>query len=194
MRSPQVQMFEYPVCLLCALVFAGLAVGASLGQSSTRSAKVGGMAHEGPPLEVTLRTDRDSYKLGDEIIVRVLLTNKSRSPLYIYAPLECGESASISIWLKDALSGKDAPEYFISDAVTPPPGSKDDFIKLLPDHVFGVVFTSTMKDFNVRQKGTYEVTAEYHSPIPASMNFGLPIWSREKGAVSSNRVTLTVGE
>jgi hypothetical protein len=174
MRSPLLRIFEHASHLLCALVFAGLTVGTSLGQSSSSSAKVGGIAHEGSPLEVTLRTDRDSYKLGDGITVRVLLTNKSKSPLYIYAPLEWGESASISIWLKDALTGKDVPEYFIPDALTPPPNS--------------------MKDFNVRQKGTYEITAEYHSPIPASMNFGLPIWSREKGAVPSNRVTITVRE
>lgn len=194
MRILPLRMFERLAYLVYALVFAGLSVGTTSGQSSASSAKVGGMAHEGSRLEVTLKTDRDSYKLGDEITVRVLLTNKSRSPLYIYAPLEWGESASVSIWLKDALSGKDVPEYFIPDALTPPPGSKDDFVKLLPDHVFGVVFTSTLKDFNVRQKGTYEITAEYHSPIPASMNFGLPIWSREKGAVFSNRVTITVGE
>jgi hypothetical protein len=152
------------------------------------------MEPDGFPLKVTLKTDRDSYKLKDEVTVQVLLTNKSNSPLYIYAPLEWGESASISIWLKDALSGKDVPENFIPDALTPPPGSKEDFVKLLPDHVLGVVFTSTLKDFNLRKKGTYEITAEYHSPIPASMNFGLPIWSREKGAVPSNRVTITVSE
>ena len=194
MRSPLLRIFERPAHLLCALFFLGLWVGAISGQSAASSAKVLAMAHEGSPLELTLTTDKDSYKLGDEITVRMLLTNKSKSPLYIYAPLEWGESASISIWLKDALTGKDVPEYFIPDALTPPPNSKDDFVKLLPDHVFGVVFTSTMKDFNVRQKGTYEIMAEYHSPIPASMNFGLPIWSREKGAVPSNRVTITVGE
>ncbi len=110
------------------------------------------MAANGSSLKVTLRTDKDSYRLGDDITVQVLLTNESKSPLYIYAPLEWGESASISIWLKDALSGKDVPEYFIPDAVTPPPASKEDFVKLLPEHVFGVVFTSTLKDFNLRQR------------------------------------------
>src|ERR1700730_7988900 len=150
MGSPLLRGFEYSVNLLCALFFVSLSVGAISRQSSANSAKVPGMSHEGSPLEVTLKTDKDSYKLEDEISVQVLLSNKSKSPIYIYAPLEWGESASISIWLKDAL--------------TPPPGSKDDFVKLLPDHVFGVVFTSTMKDFNVRQKGTYEIKAEYHSP------------------------------
>jgi hypothetical protein len=194
MRSLLLRISEYPACLLCALVFAGLTVGTSWGQSSTSGAKVGSMAHEGSPLVVTLKTDRDTYKLGDEISVQVLLTNTSKSPLYIYASLDWGESASLSLWLKDMVSGKDVPEEFIADALPPPPGSKDAFVKLLPDHVYGVVLRSKLAQLNVQKSGTYELVAEYHSPIPASMNFGLPIWSREKGTVPSNRVTITVGE
>ena len=192
MRSFLLRTVGRPVRLLCLILCLSLSIPVSVGQSAARDDKGGNMATDGSSLKVMLRTDKDSYKLGDDISVQVLLTNESKSPLYIYAPLEWGESASISIWLKDAVSGKDVPEYFIPDALTPPPGSKEDFVKLLPEHVFGVVFTSTLKDFNLRQKGKYEVTAQYHSPIPASMNFGLPIWSREKGAVASNRVTIKV--
>jgi hypothetical protein len=152
------------------------------------------MAHEASPLELTLRTDRDSYKLGDNITVHVLLTNRSKSPIYIYATLDWGESASLSLWLKDAVSGKDVPKEFIADALPPPPDSKDAFVKLLPDHVYGVVLRSKLAELNVQKSGTFELVAEYHSPIRSSMNFGLPIWSREKGAVPSNPVTITVGE
>ena len=106
---------------LCALALAGLEGGAASGQSPATKIS----AREGVPLEVTLKTDRDSYKLGDEITVQVLLTNRSKSPLYIYASLDWGESASLSLWLKDAVSGKDVPEEFIADALPPPPGSKD---------------------------------------------------------------------
>ncbi len=193
MRSPLLRIFDCPAHLLCALVFVGLTVGTCSGQSSASGAKVGSMTHESP-FEVALKTDRNSYKLGDNITVQVLLTNKSKSPLYIYATLDWGESASLSLWLKDAVSGKDVPEEFIADALPPPPGSKDAFVKLLPDHVYGVVLRSKLAQLNVQKSGTYELVAEYHSPIPASMNFGLPIWSREKGAVPSNRVTITVGE
>jgi hypothetical protein len=194
MRSLLLRRFEHPVSLLCALVFASLSVGTTSGQSSATGAKVGGMAHEGSPLVVTLKADRDSYKLGDEISFQVLLTNTSKSPLYIYAPLDWGESASLSLWLKDAVSGKDVPSEFIADALPPPPGSKDAFVKLLPDHVYGVVLRSKLAQLNVQRSGTYELVAEYHSPIPASMNFGLPIWSREKGTVPSNRVTIKVAD
>jgi hypothetical protein len=152
------------------------------------------MVHEESPLEVTLKTDRDSYKLGDEISIQVLLTNRSKSPVYIYAPLDWGESASLSLWLKDTVSGKDVSEEFIADALPPPPSSKDAFIKLLPNHVYGVMLRSKLAQLNLQKSGAYELVAEYHSPIPASMNFGLPIWSREKGAAPSNRVMITVGE
>jgi hypothetical protein len=185
-------MFERLAYLMCALVFAGLSVVATWGQSPASSAKVPGMAQRSP-LEVSLKTDRDSYKLGDEIIVQVLLTNRSKSPLYIYAPLDWGESASLSLWLKEKASGKDVPQEFIADALPPPPDSKDEFVKLLPDHVFDVVLRSKLAQLNVLKSGTYELLAEYHSPIPSNMNFGLPIWSREKGAVPSNRLTIKVG-
>jgi len=194
MRNPLLRIFERSAHLLCALSFVCLPVGPISGQSPASSAKVVGMAHEASPLELTLRTDKDSYKLVDNITVQVLLTNRSKSPMYIYATLDWGESASLSLWLKDVASGKDVPEEFIADALPPPPGSKDAFVKLLPDHVYGVVLSSKLAQLNVQKSGTYELVAEYHSPIPSSMNFGLPIWSREKGAVPSNRVTITVGE
>ena len=96
--------------------------------------------------------------------------------------------------LKDAVSGKDVSQEFIADAPPPPPVSRDAFVKLLPSHIYGVVLTARLAQFNVQKNGTYELVAEYHSPIPSRMSFGLPIWSREKGAVPSNRVTIQVGE
>jgi hypothetical protein len=49
--------------------------------------KVEGMAHEASPLEVALKTDRASYKLGDEITVQVLLTNKSKNRPFLSSRL-----------------------------------------------------------------------------------------------------------
>lgn len=191
MRNLLLQMFGCPSGVVCVLVFAAMSAGTTSGQSSAGGAKVGGMKHELSPLEMNLKTDRASYNLRDEIAIQVLLTNRSKSPLYIYASLDWGESASLSLWLKDA-SGKDVSQEFIADALPPPPSSKDAFVKLLPDHVYGVVLRSKLAELNVQKSGRYELIAEYHSPIPASMSFGLPIWSREKGAISSNQVTITV--
>jgi len=192
MRSILLRMFALPAYLLCAFVFAAPSVGPTSGQSPASSARAGGVPHEGCPLEVTLKTDRNSYKSGDGITVQVLLTNRSKSPLYIYGLLDWGESASLSIWLRDVASGKDLPQRLWGAPPSPPPASREGFVRLDPGYVYGEVFREKLADLGVQKKGEYEIVAEYHSPIPSSMNFGLPIWSREKGAVPSNRVTIKV--
>jgi hypothetical protein len=194
MRIASLQASEGVACLVAALVLAGVSVGASAVNSVAINASDGHMANRGFPLEVTLKTDKDSYKQGDVLTIQILLTNKSETPIYIYAQLDWGESASLSIWIKDAVSGKDIPQQFIADALTPPPTSKDAFVRLLPDHVYGVVFKTSLGDLNVKKSGAYELMAEYHSPIRSEMSFGLPIWSREKGTITSNRVKMTVRE
>ncbi|HKW74072.1 MAG TPA: hypothetical protein VJN64_00980 [Terriglobales bacterium] len=150
------------------------------------------MDHKKLSLKVSLDTDKARYGIRDEINIRVLLTNTSASPLYIYAPIEWGESASLSLWMKDMLSGRDLQQTIIADSLPPPPVSKDEFIELLPNHIYGVVLMSKLSQLNIEKKGTYELTIEYHSPIPASMSFHLPAWTREDGTVSSNRVTIKV--
>ena len=120
------------------LTIAVLLGGAVLAQSQNKTTKSEAkrdetassrQQHGRPRLDVELRTDKSSYKLADVITFEVLLTNRSRVPIYLYSDLDWGESASLSIWLKDAASGKDVPELFIHDALTPPPTSKDDFVK-----------------------------------------------------------------
>ena len=178
--------------LLGAIVL-GILSGIAVGQPHNNGAKFGNRVHEVSPLELTLKTDKDFYELGDEIIVQTLVVNRSKAPIYIYASLDWGESASLSLWLKDAVSGQDMPAEFIADALPPPPSSKDAFVKLLPDHVYGVLLKVKLAELNVKRNGTYELVAEYHSPIPRSMSFGLPIWSKENGAVSSNKVKIQIG-
>jgi hypothetical protein len=164
-----------------------------VGTAFTQSQEGIGHDQQSSRVDVALRTDKSSYRLGDEITFDVLLTNNSRVPVYLYSFLARGESASLSLWPKDAITGKDIPQVVIADSITPPPTSKDDFIKLLPRHVYGVVIKTTLANLNVQKNGTYEFVAEYHSPIPSSRSFGFPIWSSEMGRVSSNRVTITVG-
>lgn len=141
-------------------------------------------------VKVTLITDKTTYKLGEKIVVQVLLTNKSKLPVYVYGWFDWGESASVSLWLKDVSSGKAISQTTIPDAISPPPGSKDDFVKLLPNHVYGVTLTTDLSELGAQKGGAYALVAQYHSPIPASMGYGLPILSRENGAISSNQILL----
>jgi hypothetical protein len=144
------------------------------------------------PLRVTLVFDRPTYALKGEAILDVLLTNTSDRPIFVYSNLGWGGSASLSIWFKDTATGKDVAEEVIHDSMTPPPTSKDDFVKILPRHIYGRSIRSSIAQLNIRKSGTYEVVAEYHSPVPRSCSFGLPIWGREDGTVVSNRVTIKI--
>jgi hypothetical protein len=145
-----------------------------------------------PSLRVDLSSDKNIYRLGESIRINALVTNQSNSPIYLFAALDWGRSASFSLWIKDAVSGKDIPSDFIADAMSPPPTSKDDFVKLLPEHVYGIELISTLSDLSIRKKGAYRLILQYHSPVPSNMNFGLPIWAREMGAVSSQPVLIHV--
>jgi hypothetical protein len=144
------------------------------------------------PLDVRLVIDDADYGIGDKITIRVLLENRSRRTQYVYVPLDWGESASFSLWIKDAASGKNVPQDFLADAISLPPRSADSFTRLLPGDLIGLQFVSSFSDLGIHGAGKYEFVAVYHSPIPSTMNFGLPIWSRESGSLTSNSLTVSV--
>lgn len=149
-------------------------------------------SHAKPGLAIELKTDKNDYGLHDAVVLHITLTNSSASPIYVYKSLHEGDLAGLSIWAKDVVSGKNVPRRFISDALPPPPKSKEAFVEIAPHASYTVDIPYTMQEFNIASNGTYELFAEYQSPIPHTMNFGLPIWSREKGSTRSNSVKITI--
>jgi hypothetical protein len=163
---------------------------------SSADSNVGTPGHtqEESPLKVTLGADRHSYRVGDEISGEILLKNTSKAPLYLYAEFDWGMSGSLSLFAREAVTGKDLPSSLIGTALPPPPSSKDQFMKLSPGYIYGVEFTCSLKELGVEKIGTYDLLAWYHSPIPMRYGLGLPIFSREMGSVPANIVTITVVE
>jgi hypothetical protein len=147
-----------------------------------------------PPLDVHLVIDNTDYKINDEITVSVFVENRSRRTQYIFVPLDWGESASFSLWVKNSVSGEKIAPDFLSDAISLPPRSKDSFARLLPGELIGLQFTSSFSELGIHDAGTYEFVAVYHSPVPSAMSFGLPIWSKESGPLRSNSVIVSVRE
>jgi hypothetical protein len=125
-------------------------------------------------------------------VLQVLLTNKSSSEVYLYRYLWWGASANLSLSVKEATSGAHVPVEVLADAVAPPPQSRDDFVRLPPAYIYGISKTVPLANINIRRTGTYELIGDFYSTVPATMNFGLPIVSREDGAAVSNAVTITV--
>ena len=189
---------------LFVFALAGLLLCGAMGQSSAGSGKLVSVAdakvgppsrtQEESPLKVTLEADRHSYRVGDQMSGEILLENTSRTPLYLYAELDWGMSGSLSLFARDAVTGNDLPSSLIGTALPPPPSSKDQFIKLSPGYVYGAVVACSLKELGVEKKGTYDLLAWYHSPVPMRYGLGLPIFGREMGSVAANYVTITVIE
>ena len=189
---------------LFVLALAGLIPYRAMGQSSAGNgklvimadAKVGSPGHtqEGSPLKVTLEVDKHSHRVGDEISVEVLLENTSKTPMYLYAKLDWGMSGSLSIFAREAVTGKGLPTSIIGTALPPPPSSKDQFMKLSPGYVYGVGLTCSLKELGVEKKGTYDLLAWFHSPVPMRYGLGLPIFSREMGTIEAKAVRITVSD
>jgi hypothetical protein len=153
------------------------------------------IARTKPALEVTLIADKPSYTLSDKITLHVLLTNNSHSVLYLHAPLQWGWSADLMLSIFDAASGKEIFMKVLEDAIPPPPRSKKEFVPVLPEHIFGTVRTDSFDYLGIMKSGTYRFVVEFLSSIPtAAFAFGLPTWSRDKGWLRSNDVTITVTE
>jgi len=190
---------RYP---LLALVLAGASLGRAMGQSVADKGKVGRMANKNAgspaqtqkesPLEVRVEADRRSYRVGTYINIAVLLKNTSGDPLYLYAELGWGASASLFLFVRDAVSREFVRQNFIADELPPPPTSKDDFIQLRPGYVYGTELGVSLRELGIERRGTYDLEVVYHSPSPMAYGFGLPIFSREMGEISAKPVRITV--
>lgn len=143
-------------------------------------------------LNIAVYTDKKFYKLNDKITIRVLLTNISEKPIYIFDDLALGESASLSLWAINAKSNRAVTQTRMFDALPPPPRSKDRFIKLESGYIYGVTYTFKFEELGILKGGKYKLVANYHSPIPSGYSFGLPTWTREMGEVAAIPVTITV--
>jgi len=142
---------------------------------------------------VQLLTDKDTYRPDDIVDIRILLTNKTREPIYIRRPLMWGVSASIEIWARDAATGVDLQQKFLSDSINWPPRSRDDFIRLDDEHIYGVLFPVHLMELGITKPGKYELTAIYHShETSAEFRFGLPSWNGEGYALRANPVVISV--
>jgi hypothetical protein len=144
------------------------------------------------PLAVQLTTDKETYTLIDKIKLRLCLMNVTMVPIYIYGEVDWGENASLSMWVQDATSRRELAAIFIADVSTPPPTSASAFDIVTSKQCHLIELTTELSEINITRVGIYEIVVSYHSPIPSSMSFGLPIVSRENGTFLSNPVFIKV--
>src|SRR5690349_20200119 len=149
---------------------------------------------KGSDLEVSLVSDKYSYKPSDRIKLEVTLTNSNAvKDLFSYGTLQFGPRASFTLFRRDA-KGMKVPTRFIDDAWELPPKADDTtaFVKLLPFHFLGTTYSSSIHLLNMDRPGNYTMWVEYHCPISAADVGVTPFWGKENGTIKSNVIEIEV--
>lgn len=145
-------------------------------------------------LELTLLSQKRTYRPNDQFKIQVMLRNAGENPLYVYGVLEWGYSASLMFHILDA-SGREVEPAFIPDPPPhAPPDDKSEFVKLQPDNFLGTSYFAPLKMMNLTKPGKYSIFVEYRCPFPSSDVAVSPFWGKDAGTIKSNIVHLEVAK
>ena len=125
-------------------------------------------------LKVSLASDRHAYHLNDTVALRACVKNITDHPVVLYGDLSYG----IQLWPFDA-HGKAVSLLFIPEYQPPPPGTRDPFLRLEPDHSLCLDLKQPLEHWSLDHVGKYAILAEYVNPFsPAWVReqFGITIW------------------
>jgi hypothetical protein len=143
-------------------------------------------------LELSLTSQKRSYKRGDQFKLQVMLRNVTQTDVFVFGTLNWGYSASLMFYIRDA-AGKEIEPVLVPDA--PPSGIPDDrsaFVKLRPDHFVGTSYYAPFKLMNMTKPGRYTIVVEYNSPISKADVDIKPFFGNENGPIRSNVVYVEV--
>ena len=145
-------------------------------------------------LSVRLRPDGAAYSLRGNIRLEIIRENTGASPLLVCRQWGWGVGRT-EVHVLDS-TGNEVHTDFMADELPPPPQPYD-FVLLDPGDFVGTRLDEPAKDF-VTKSGDYEVFVTYTSYLSESYAREAmkmpdkPFWSRERGAVESNRIKLHV--
>lgn len=180
--------------LVVGLVFGILVSLASQGAGTQELQRNIAVKEKATNLEVSLVSDKRTYKKRDRINLELRLTNTHGvKDVFVYGTLEFGFRGSFMLYHLDS-KGKDVPTKFFPEAMTLPPGARDTsaFVKLLPDHFLGTYYRSSIRTLNMVKPGRYAIWVEYRSPISIANVEVSPFWGSENGTIKSNVVYIEV--
>lgn len=147
---------------------------------------------ESSRLELTLVSQKATYKRGDQFKLQVMLRNVTETDAYVFGTLEWGYSASLMFYIRNA-AGKEIEPILVPDS--PPSAIPDDrsaFVKLRPDHFLGTSYFAPLKLMNLTKPGRYSIVVEYNSPISKADVDITPFFGKENGPIRSNVIYFDV--
>jgi hypothetical protein len=145
-------------------------------------------------LSVRLRPDGASFSLHGNTRLEIIRENTGTSPLLVCRQWGWGIGRT-EVHVLDA-TGNEVHMDFTADELPPPPQPYD-FVLLSPGDFLGTRLDEPVKDFVIKP-GDYEVFVRYTSYLSESYAREAmkmpdkPFWSRDRGAVDSNRIRLHV--
>jgi hypothetical protein len=153
-------------------------------------------------LQLTVRTDKKTYRMSDKIRMETQLLNTGNEDVYIWEWDLCWNFArGLSMYFTMA-DGTPVQGNFLFDCVPPPPkeGNVYAFIKLEPGRFYGIADEIKLTDV-VSKPGEYDISVTYNSSLSRSFikEFlkhdpisTLPVWTMEQPTVKAPKVRIVV--
>jgi hypothetical protein len=147
-----------------------------------------------PTLSVSLRSVKPSYSIKQNISLEILLENVGTESLLLCRKWGWGVGRTNVRVI--ASNGKEVFTNFLADELPPPPRDAN-FIELGEGEFFGTRLNENAKHL-VNTPGTYDFFVEYTSFVSEEwvhqyLNLPpLPLWSRERGTIVSNKIRIEI--
>ena len=179
-------------CIIAALLFA--AVIAEAGESSD-STSVGITK-----VELTLKTERDTYRMSDTLQMETRLSNSGSKDVYIWEEDMCWNPARGLSMRITTSAGKYVQSPALLDCLRPPPATGDvyQFVKIAPRTFYGNVHRFKVSDL-VGRPGEYTLFATFNSFLSAHFIAETfprepigKLWTLDIPTVTSNRIHIKV--
>ena len=153
-------------------------------------------------LRLTVRTNRQSYRMSDKIKMETELLNVGREDVYIWDWDLCWNPArGLSMYVTTP-DGAAVNGNLLFDCLPPPPveGHLYAFIKLEPGRFYGIADEINVADV-VSKPGRYNIDVTYNSFISRrSINeflshdpiVKLPLWTMEQPTIKARRLHIVI--
>ena len=144
-------------------------------------------------LSVSLRSVKSSYSIKENISLEIQLENVGTESLLVCRKWGWGVGR-MDVRVFDS-KGKEVFTTNLADEI-PPPLREKDFIELREGDFFGIRLSEDATHF-VNTPGTYDFFVDYTSIVTEEWVRKLklpplPLWSRERGRIVSNKVKIEV--